>query len=68
MEQHSFSTMKPMFLHYFSASIVLLPSSRLEYSIIDQIPATEYKKDDSFTNTCIVCLQKREFMQGTCCQ
>ncbi len=42
MEQHSFGTMKPMSLHHFSAGIVPLPLSRLEYSIINRIPATEY--------------------------
>ena len=68
MEQQRFGTMKPMSLHQFSAGIVPLPSSRLEYSIINCIAATEHKKDDSVTNTCIVCMQKRESMRGTCCQ
>jgi hypothetical protein len=61
--QISFDMMKPMYLHYFSANVVPLPSSRLGYSIINHIPATEYKHD-SFTNTCIVCMQKIELIQG----
>ena len=68
MEQQSFGTMKPMSLHQFSAGIVPLSSSRLEYSIINCIAVTEYKKGDSVTNTYIVCMQKRECMWGTWCQ
>lgn len=68
MEHHSFGTMKPMSLHQFSAGIVPLPSSRLEYSIINCIAITEYKKGNSVINTYIVCMQKRECMRGTWCQ